>query len=289
MQTFFCRHSSELDIDSETRQFLWDNNYLAIHYPTSKKGWDDKQDSQSLNPKDYSGSALKAMNAMQKLSHEGGFVCCVYESQNLYKIGKVLPNTPIEILSGKWGKKNGLDGRIASLKALRITEHKTLTPAETLSLTSVQPRQGTICVWSKVGKRVQNLVEGDQSKITLSDLTPDLQEVLCQEFLRMNIDPFIPDMESLLAPIGRTIKDVDILGVSKEGKTVLAQVSYSWEPAWKIERLRKYDQKGQTELILFCQTDQSKIIDAVKVYPLQRVFELFQRSAKGKNWLAHIK
>jgi hypothetical protein len=190
MKTFFCRHSSALDIDSETHQFLWDNNYMAIHYPTSKKGWDDQQDSQSLDPKDYSGSALKGMNALHKLASDGGFVFCVYESQNQYKIGKVLPNTPIEILTGKWGNKNGLEGRIASLKGLKIVEYKTLSPTEAISLTCVQPRQGTICVWSKVGKKVQNLVEGKLSQLTLSDLTPDLQEVLCQEFLRTEIDYF---------------------------------------------------------------------------------------------------
>lgn len=289
MKTFFCRHSSELDIDSETHQFLWDNNYLAIHYPTSKKGWDDQADCQSLYPKDYSGSALKGMNALHKLSTEGGIVFCVYEHQNRYKIGKVLPDTPIEILTGRWGKKNGLEGRTAFLKALKIEEYQILTPAEALPLTCAQPRQGTICIWSKVGKRVQNLVQGSNSHLTLSDLTPDLQEVLCQEFLRMGDEPLLPKMEALLAPIGRTMMDVDILGITKEGKIILAQVSYSWEPAWKIERLKNYDQKDQTELILFCQTDRSKIFDGVLIYPLQRVFELFQKSELGKNWVDRIR
>jgi nicotinamide riboside kinase len=85
------------------------------------------------------------------------------------------------------------------------------------------------------------------------------------------------------------MKDVDILGLSNEGKSILAQVSYSWEPAWKIERLKNYDQKDQTELILFCQTDIPKIINGVIVYPLQRVFDLFQRSEKGKKWMERIR
>ncbi|WP_026951135.1 hypothetical protein [Algoriphagus mannitolivorans] len=289
MKTFFCRHSSALDIDLNTHQFLWENNYLAIHYPTSKSGWDDEEDCQSLNPKDYSGSALKGMNALQNLSRDGGFVFCVYESQNQYKIGKIEPNTPIEILFGKWGNKNGLEGRKAALKALKINDFQVLSPAEALSLTSVQPRQGTICVWSKVETRVKNLVQNINESVTLSDLTPDLQEVLCQEFLRMGLDPLLPKLEALLAPIGRTMKDVDIFGLSKEGKTILAQVSYSWEPAWKIDRLKKYDQDHQTDLILFCQTDQPKMLSGVRIYPLNKAFELFQKSEIGRKWIGMIK
>lgn len=289
MKTFFCRHSSELDIDNETYNHLWENDFIAIHYPASKHGWKEAGDCESTDPHDYSGSAKKAMNALRKLSKHGGYVFSVYENQEDYKIGFVEPETEIEIIKGKWGNKNGVGGRLAILKGLRLSRSIELNPLYALSLTCAQPRQGTICVWSKAGKRVQNIMNGINKEKELSDLTPDLQEVLCSEFLRTGIDPDLPKITSLLTPVGRTMKDVDIMGLGENKKRVLVQVTYSFEPQWKINRLKKYVNETDTDLILFCRTNNPRMAEGVMVYSIDQVFKRFSESELGQNWIEQIK
>ena len=289
MKTFFCRHSSELDIDNYTYNFLWKNNYVAIHYPTSKHGWREEGDCNSIDPNDYTGSAKKALNALHKLSKEGGYIFSVYENQDDYKIGFVEPKTEIEIIKGKWGDKNGVSGRTAILKGLRFSRSLELNPIDALSLTCAQPRQGTICVWSKVGKRVQNILNGIDEGKGLSDLTPDLQEVMCSEFLRTGIDRNLPKISSLLTPVGRTMKDVDIIGLAESNRRVLVQVTFSFEPQWKIDRLKKYSYDENTDLILFCRTNSPRITEGIKIYSIDEVFEKFTKFDVGRNWIGKIK
>jgi hypothetical protein len=289
MKTFFIRHSSALDIDHETFNHLWDNHLIAVHYPISKYGWNEKDDCDSIDPNDYTGSAKKALNALHKLSEQGGYIFSVYEHQNLYKIGRVEPGTPIELIKGNWGNKNKLQGRKAMLKGLKMAEHMELNPIEALSLTCAQPRQGTICVWHKIGQRVEHIINETTQQKNLSDLTPDLQEVLCSEFLRTGLDPSLPKLSSLLMPVGRTMKDIDIIGLSEDNKRALVQVTYSFEPQWKIDKLKKYGDGSETALLLFCMTDNPRIQDGVRLYSIEEAFNRYSDTPVGQNWLKHIR
>lgn len=288
MQTFFCRHSSKLDIDNHTFNRLWENDIMAIHYPEAKHGWDQENDCESINPNDYTGSAKKALNALHKISKNGGYVFSVYENQDNYKIGYVEPGTEIEIIKGKWGNKNGLDGRVAILKTLKFKRSIELNPIDAISLTCAQPRQGTLCVWSAAGNRVQSIMEGNERQKVLSDLTPDLQEVLCSEFLRSGIDATLPKLSSLLTPVGRTMKDVDIIGLTNSGKRVLVQVTYLVEPTWKIEKLEKYKSQKNTDLILFCKTEEPRNQNGIIIYSIDEAFKKFTSSETGKSWIEQI-
>lgn len=289
MKTYFCRHSSKLDIDRKTFDYLWENDYMAIHYPISKEGWKEEGDCESINPNDYSRDGKKALNALHALSKNGGYVFTVYENQNDYKIGYVEPNTTIEIIRGKWGSKNGTKDRTAILKGVRFTKSLTVNSVDALSLSSVQPRQGTICVWAKAGNRVQNIMNGVSNQKELSDLTPDLQEVLVSEYLRTGLDPELPKIESLLTPVGRTMKDVDIIGLAENKKRVIVQVTYSFEPQWKINNLKKYSGEGDTELIIFCKTQNPRRSDGVLIYSIDEAFNRFCNTEAGRNWLEKLK
>lgn len=286
MKTFFCRHSSELDIDHATLTYLWNHDYMAIHYPHDEKG-NKEVDSKSLKPNDYAGGAKKAMNAIHNISKEGGYVFVTFEHMDEYKIGFIEPNTPIELISGKWGNKNKLNGREAILKGLKFKQSKIINPINALSLTCAQPRQGTICHWKNVGKRVENYFNNIKADKQLGDLTPDLQEVLCSELMRMDLDKRLPKLECLLTPVGRTMKDVDIIGLTKNGKKVLVQVTYGHQPQWKIDKLQKYKNRN-SELILFCKTDKTHIVNDVLVYSIEDAFNNFTSTKKGKEWLISI-
>lgn len=287
MKTFFCRHSSKLDIDNITFQNLWTDDYIAIHYPHQKDGALNKTDNSSLNAIDYAAAAKGAMNNLNKLSKEGGYVFASYEHRDEYKIGIIEPNTKIQLIEGNWGKKNTLYGRKAILKGLKFKSVKILNPLDAISLTSGQPRQGTLCHWQKIGKRVENNYNDVRGKKSLDDLTPDLQEVFCSEFMRMGLDKKLPKLEFLLTPIGRTLKDVDIIGLTKEKMKVLVQVTYSYEPKTKINQLRKYENENCL-LVMFCKTKKSRNVNGVQIYSIDDAFNTFKKTDKGKEWIISV-
>ncbi|PKV76265.1 hypothetical protein [Pontibacter ramchanderi] len=287
MQTFFCRHSSSLDIDVDTFNFLWDNDYMAIHYPHTKSS-NGYKDTESLNPNDYDTSGKKALNALINISKNGGYIFCVYENKRNYKIGFVAPNTKIELIKGKWGNKNGVGNRVAVLKGLKFKSSLTLNSSEAISLTCAQPRQGTLCIWRSTGARVKNIFHGKISSKILGDLTPDLQEVMCSEFLRVHSDDRLPRLVSLLTPVGRTMKDVDIVGISATGTKIFAQVTYSKEPQFKINKLLKYRNENNV-LILFSKTDNPRDEKNIIIYSIEKVFNEFILTEVGRNWIENIK
>ena len=78
MTTYFSRHTEVLDVDNETRQRLWEEGRIAIHFPTDKRG-EQPEDSSSVDPVDYSGlPGHSAMKALARLAAEGGYVCAQY-------------------------------------------------------------------------------------------------------------------------------------------------------------------------------------------------------------------
>src|SRR5262245_30140370 len=116
MLTYFARHTSKLDIDRATRQRLWDERLVAVHFPHGKDGKRD-HDCRSLNPDDYTRAARKAMNALVTLARAGGYVCAQYHGQEASLVGAVEAGTAIEIVEGRWGTLHGNVGRAAVLKA----------------------------------------------------------------------------------------------------------------------------------------------------------------------------
>lgn len=285
--TYFIRHSSELDVDTETLDALWLGDRIAIHYPHDESGNFEQGDSRSLSPGDYAGRAKSALQRLLKLGRDGGYVFATYRGRPGGKIGYVPPGSSVELFSGKWGSKNNRKGREAVLKALRLHQIRNLAAEEAISLTAVQPRQGTFCQWHKVGQRVVALATGAPAT-GLGSLTPDLQEVMCMEYLR-TADAGkrgLPTLRHTLMPVGRTMKDIDILGVAESGKVLSAQVTYKWlNPTdWKLRKLDAYRMQ-RNDTIYFCRCDEMHEINGHIIFPLQQVFDDFCVSNQvGKEW-----
>jgi hypothetical protein len=112
---------------------------------------------------------------------------------------------------------------------------------------------------------------------------------MVSEFLRTSnaVELGLPRLGSLLTPVGRTMKDIDIAGISEEGSTVFVQVTFSDQKKVikdKIKSLETYSD-GRNELLMFCQTRERKTIGKVEVVPLQDVFTAFTSTDSGKEWL----
>ncbi|SHE75522.1 hypothetical protein SAMN02745148_01054 [Modicisalibacter ilicicola DSM 19980] len=293
MKTYFIRHSSELDIDRVTLETMWKNQFAGIHYPHDKAGNFGEGDSISTDPRDYKGRGKSSLDILWTIARDGGYVCTTYRGIPGAKLGIVRPGSEVQLLRGTWGSKNGLKGREAVLKVLQLENVINLSAIASLPLTTVQPRQGTICQWRKVKKRVQAVLEGEPSK-DVSNLTPDLQEVMCMEFMRTSAAAAagLPKLQSTLAPIGRTMPDVDIYGISTTGQPIVAQVTYhtldAATGAGKLSKLDAYAKDGAST-ILFCLCKEPTEAGGHLVFPLTKVFQEFCiDSVEGKAWLAAV-
>ena len=288
MKTYFIRHSSALAISKATMNTLWQQDRIAIHYPVDNSGDFELFDSESLNPEDYSGSAKSNLQRFTDLARDGGYVFAAYRGKPGGKVGVVEPGSDVELFRGEWRQKGEAATRQAVLKSIELKKVRELNAGQAISLTAVQPRQGTFCQWHKVGARVIDLVEG-KSDIRLDSLTPDLQEVMCMEYMRTQkaAENGLPQLQHTLMPVGRTMKDIDILGVDKDGQKVSAQVTYGGlnKTGAKFKKLDQYLKSGH-KTVYFCNADKTETINGHLVYPLEHVFKEFCEQTKaGNNWL----
>lgn len=288
METYFIRHTADMNIDDDTRDYLWRERKIAIHFPWIKDG-DNSKDTSSLNPEDYKPSDKRAIRALLRLAETGGYVCAQHYPRTECMLGFVTPHTKIELFRGKWGHKNNMTGRTAVLKTLQLEKVRLVKPLDYAVLLVGRPRQGTIMRWPLAGKVVGNIVEGRTTKPGLGDLSDRQQEILCSEFLRLeDAASFgLPRLIHLLLPPGRTMRDIDITGLADDGKMILAQVTFSplSTVSWKIQRLLPYQETKRTHLILFCACDTPINQDGVMIFPIERAFTTFTATKLGKLWL----
>lgn len=292
MKTYFIRHSSKLDIDQATICKLYENGIIAIHYPWAEDNPLKTADSKSLNPNHYDRSGKSALKTLLDISKNGGYICAEYRNIGAL-LGYVEPNTPIEFIDGFWGNKNTRQGNPAILKGLKLSKFDGIDSVSYVPLSVARPRQGTLVRWPSVKKRVENIVTGVRLSRTLADLTPDQQETMCAEFLRFHEinDPIFSRLETLILPVGRTMKDIDIAGISKNGKKIYAQVTYGNADSYmkkKVGPLKKFTTEKDAELILFCRCEAPTVENSIIIYPIQKVFEHFTASEIGQRWLNAI-
>lgn len=287
LKTFFVRHTHKLDIDDDFRERLWREGYVAVHYPHDNSPESRHSDSRSVNPADYSGRGKSAIKYINLLANNGGYVCADYHRETHALVGWVEPNAKVELLEGCWGSANEQDGRKAILKAVKLSKVREVSPAACAPIFAARPRQGTIMYWHKAGSAIQRIVDEIDSPITVADLNPDHQEVLCSEYLRQcGLPENLPTMSALLMPIGRTLKDVDIVGVTKSGETIFAQVTYSKldQINHKMTSLEKH--RGEDYiLIMFCGEKEHKTVNGVTIIPLTFVFDWMKSCSWSETWL----
>jgi len=290
MNTYFIRHTATLDIDDATRQKLWGERRIAIHFPHDAKGRLGKRDNASCDPDDYSPTrGLRQMRALATLADEGGYVCAEYHGQSECVLGFVKPKSKIELVYGHWGSVNKYQGRKAILKSLRLSKVKSVRPGDSAAILVGRPRQGTIMRWKQVGQMIENIVEGRRIEPSLELLSPAQQEIMCSEFLRSPAaqEFGLPRLEHLLLPVGRTMKGIDICGITESGTRLFAQVTFRPfdQCTEKLDALLLYRDGDLSTIILFCDCLESTTARGAIIVPLRRVYDEFVRTQIGKLWL----
>jgi hypothetical protein len=289
MLTYYIRHTGKVRIDQATRKKLWQEKRVAIHFPEyrEKPIW-RSQDNSSLNPADY-GRGAQQMRILCELADKGGFVCAEHHGFGGCLVGFVPPKSRLDRFRGHWDETHAK--RIAILKSITLSKAKVVAPPTSIGLLLGRPQQGTISRWPSAKTRVKDLVNNTRRRASISSLLHPEQEVLCSEFLRSNLGkPFgLPVINHLLTPIGRTMKDVDFVGITNSGQKVLAQVTFAniAHCIPKLEALRR-NMGPKTKLVLFCNCEKLENRNDITIVPIREVFTRFTRSRGGKMWLSAV-
>ncbi len=277
MNSFYIRHTEKLSVLNEDVEELWRKNLIAVHCPMSTK-----RDFTTLDLTRYDGYERVTMNCLLELANTGGYVWADYRTAHpRAKVGKVEPGSRVLIRNATWSKSRHRmyarrEGKTAKLKAVQLTDVKVIEPWEQPALRACRPRLGTIHHWWRAGDRLEAIVEGRRFWHKWTDLSPDMQETLCVEFLRARHGPRFPVLNRLLMPFGRTAQDVDLCGLTADGHRLFAQVTnYSIEDKEaldKADRLRAY--RGRRNVLLFfCACDLAEARDGLTYVPVNRVWE----------------
>jgi hypothetical protein len=228
------------------------------------------------------------MGIFQLLRREGGYVCAQYYGQSELLMGTIAPNSKMTLLRAEWGSST----RPAVLKTLRLADAKLLQPRDHSIIAASRPRQGTIARWHAVGDAVAALIEQRTPPLSWQLLSYPQQEVGCSEFLRLPeaLQFGLPRLQSLILPVGSTLKDVDFIGIAYDGKRIFAQVTYSdlHNVAWKLDKLRQFVSPKKSHVILFCACDAPSVQDGIHIFPVQHVFRTLKSLDWGRQFLRGV-
>lgn len=268
---------------------LWEKKLVAVHYPENRERKLLDQDNDSRDAQSYTGRAAQVMRNLVKLSNAGGYVCAEYHGQEECLVGKVEPGTKIKLVKGRWGTNSGHGGRVAVLKALPLTKVRSVRPRDHAVILVGRPRHWTLSRWPSAKDTIENIVEERHAPETLDSLSPDQQEILCGEFMRLPIaeEMGLPRLDHLLLPVGRTMRDIDILGMDANGRMIFAQVTRLdlKQALSKQRRMSHYKDEADGHVVLFCDHERAEQVEKVQVFPVQTAFEQFRSTASGKRWL----
>lgn len=258
-KVYFARHKYKYKTGNVKP--LFNEHRIGIHY----------KDSKSTRPEDYSKingkvnkTAESTMGRYNEIRKKGAIVGAVYEGNDRkIFVGKVRPGTGNKCISVK-GNGKGI------FKTARLANCKIVTFAECPVLWAIMPRQSTLVEWKKGAKILRAIMRGKKMlKREVESLDIGQLEVLCYNYMVKN-----HYISSLLLPIGRTLRDVDIYGMDKRGQLVMAQVTQSRNKAEIDEKEKGLSEaaKGKSvRLFLFARTH-SREKTAVKFINIENVF-----------------
>lgn len=270
------RHTKSLLVSDGDLRKLWDEHRIAVHYPGDTECGPDLR---STNAADYEGRGKTAMRYFRDLEENGGYVWAESRvSPGTAMVGRVKAGTKIELYEGTWYVEGSVPGRKtgdpAILKTLRLEKGSVrfIDRTEHVGLRAGRPRQGTISRW-KCGTRLEDLVEGRDTKQQWPNLSTEQQETACAEFLRLQQKrDDLPRLRYLLLPVGRTLKDVDVYALAEDNQRIFVQVTYhsgdSNSFKEKVSRLKAYGKDG-AHLVFFGQGDGPLEDDGIKFVSVQ--------------------
>jgi hypothetical protein len=258
MEEIFIRHKLGKERKYILRD-LWSKKRIAVHFKNIS----------STNPKDYEFAGRLALTRLQNCCNTGSIVAAAYRDLDKARmlIGIIKKGAKIETV--KYGN--------LKLKTVQLHKVKIISYNKFPLLAAIQPRQGTITGWPSAKTHLESILKHNKLSFSVDSIAPEYLEILCYEYLR-----YKHYIDLLLLPIGRTLQDIDIRGISKKKENVIAQVTYRRTDINainnKIKHLKKY-KSTNTKLFYFGPKDNQIKEKEVIFIPIETVFaELIKKS-----------
>jgi hypothetical protein len=251
---------SEQEELKDTLQRMWDDRVVALDYEAIP----------SADPEKYNKSGKRSIKLLNDCAQHGALVGADY--RHLYNdkilVGEIEENSKIQIKEYSGYK---------FYKVVYMKNAKEVSYLDYPILLSLQPRGAAISRWPSAYKILDAVINDRPMPWEVFSLDLNQLEVICYEFLKEQ-----KLIEHLLLPIGRTLRDIDIIGVNRNGCKVLAQVTFSRSTSeiWnKAERLISYNKNGEI-LYFFCPDQVTDIKNPkIKYIAIESVFNFFGKDS----------
>ena len=255
MQAMFIRHN--IDSTPAVLTQLVDESLIALHYGNSS----------STHPDDYNRQGKKAIGKLWKFCESGAIVGADFREikHNSIVVGVITPGSRVFARCFVDPKTK----REFTYKVVQLHNAREVSFLNYPLLAAIQPRQTAITHWPKAQKCLEAITNGSLLPPCVESLDPSQLEVLCHEFMRGK-----GLLSALLLPIGRSMVDIDIVGIDESDERVFAQVTHSANQRVvqdKMKRLKEYA-APTVKLILFGPTPARVTDSTVEFISIQDVF-----------------
>ncbi|MBI1948585.1 MAG: hypothetical protein HYS27_23055 [Deltaproteobacteria bacterium] len=263
LEAYFVRH--KLLAGPKILERLWTEGLVALHYA----------DNMSTRPQDYERSGEVALTRLHEAAKHGAVVGAEYRAfrQGSIRVGRIDAGSKVEAEAFV----DASSGRTSIYKFVRMTAVKEVRYLDAPALAGLRPQQATITKWPSARVLLNAITNNLPLPVEVTTLDPAQLEVLCFEYLRMK-----GILSRLLAPIGRTMIDVDILGLDFAGRRVAAQVTHQQNPALvqaKVAALKAHAAVGM-RLVMFA--PKGTVTDAsVEHVPIEDAFATLLGDVEG--------
>jgi hypothetical protein len=227
---FYVRHAS-MAASNEFVERIANDGKVVVHH----------DDIASTDREDYEDAGSRyAKNDIRDLKHateKGALVGVTYSAigRKHTRVGVIEPGTDVEFVRRQY------DGSERIYKVAEISDYVDVEFTECPVIFVARSQQGpTISNYPKASRRaIKSIIGGKDVPRDVWSLSSGQFELLARRDMESRHDGL-----ELRLPSGRTLKDVDVLGVDAKGDDIIAQVSFTNEPKTarnKRDDLLQYD------------------------------------------------
>lgn len=265
--TIFIRH--KLMTTADIVETLWREDVIAVHYVNDE----------STDPEHYRSigerTAATVLARLHACIETGAIVAASYRElkPGMLKVGRIDPG------GSRLEARRFRDARRGELiyKTVNLVKVRNISLSQYPVLMGIQPRGGTLTGWKSAATILQSILRNDPLPIAPASLHYSQLEVLCQEYLRQT-----GQLKGLLAPIGRGMYEVDICGMTHEGKLLFAQVTHHDDKASTVEKAERLAALagGDRRLIYFAPASAELKDHRMAFIPIEDVFATMLKEDK---------
>lgn len=226
-----------------------------------------------MNPEDYTGDPKRILKDLRDMDSDD--LICSSFNEDFLEVGTIDKDFGIQLVDYKF--PNG------EIWWLKVAQHKTaskrkLNFSEFPMLLAAMPRQGTFGEWHLMRDQILSIYYDGSVKFNYTALAPAQIEALCASYLFHS-----RRLACQSSPSGRTLKDIDIVGLDQSGKRIFAQVTFSTDKAKvrrKSDALARYSSLSP-HLLFFAPNEMREQISNQEFISLEMVWDYWTKVSGG--------